>query len=166
MLKFDCPIAFDHRSDIPHLLLKNIENQNFQHDVRVFDTKLSYARRDKKLPGIIQRFKFKRHDIKKTCLVDSSKTLVLFPGGYEVLDFLFETICLVQTYKLKGKKIPNIILIDPRRDFYTKLLVTFLKPILVDAAEAANAKDLERFKIVATAEEMVSAQREFERQEK
>lgn len=95
---------------------------------------------------------FKRHDIKKTVLIDSSKAIVIAPGGVENIDMLFELLCLIQTNKIKGQNIPKIILLD--KNFWGPLMDYFREMLLEE--KMISEGDLDLFKLVDDLSEVVS----------
>lgn len=72
------------------------------------------------------------------------------PGGFGTLDELFEALTLIQTYKIG--RFP-IILVG--KSFWQGLL-DWIESTLLEEAHNINAKDLELFRVVDTAEEAVS----------
>ncbi len=89
-------------------------------------------------------FQFHYFAIRKMHLLLRARALVIFPGGYGTLDELFETLTLMQTYRLDP--IPVILL---GREFWDKIIN--FQGLLEEGV--ISTKDLERFIYVNTAEE-------------
>ncbi|MEZ5862807.1 MAG: TIGR00730 family Rossman fold protein [Geminicoccaceae bacterium] len=89
-------------------------------------------------------FQFHYFALRKMHFLMRARALVVFPGGFGTLDELFESLCLMQTQKVR--KIP-VLLFD--RDYWERI-VDF--DALLDE-EVVSADDLELFSFVDTAEE-------------
>jgi len=89
-------------------------------------------------------FQFHYFAIRKMHLLMRAKGLVVFPGGFGTLDELFETLTLIQTGKVKP--IPVLLF---GKTFWDRV-INF--NVLVEEG-TINAKDLELFVYVETAEE-------------
>ena len=77
------------------------------------------------------------------------------PGGFGTLDELFETLTLVQTYKID--KIP-IILVGT--DYWSGL-VDWIKKILLEKFNNISAEDLDLFHLVDTEDEVIKVIEDF-----
>lgn len=93
--------------------------------------------------------------VRKVMLMKFSQGFIVMPGGLGTLDELFEALTLVQTSKVG--KFP-IILVG--KDYW-KGLMDWLKTTVLEQENNMNAKDLELFNLVDTAEEVVSIIEEF-----
>jgi uncharacterized protein (TIGR00730 family) len=89
-------------------------------------------------------FQFHYFAVRKMHFLMRAKGLVAFPGGYGTLDELFETLCLIQTHKIK----PMPVLLFGRE--FWKRIIDF--DALLEEGNIAPA-DLEIFAYVETAEE-------------
>jgi uncharacterized protein (TIGR00730 family) len=89
-------------------------------------------------------FQFHYFAVRKMHLLLRARALIVFPGGYGTLDELFETLTLMQTYRLAH--IPVILF---GREFWDKI-INF--NALLDEG-VISLKDLDRFSYVNTAEE-------------
>ena len=89
-------------------------------------------------------FQFHYFALRKMHFLMRARALVVFPGGYGTLDELFESLCLIQTQKVR--KIP-ILLFDRA---YWQRIIDF--DALLDE-EVISPHDLELFHYVETAEE-------------
>ena len=87
--------------------------------------------------------------------VKYSKAFVAMPGGFGTLDELFETLTLVQTYKID--KIP-IILVGT--DYWSGL-VDWIKKILLEKFNNISAEDLDLFHLVDTEDEVIKVIEDF-----
>ena len=88
--------------------------------------------------------------VRKVMFVKYSQGFIVMPGGFGTLDELFEALTLIQTYKIG--RFP-IILVG--KSFWQGLL-DWIESTLLEEAHNINAKDLELFRVVDTAEEAVS----------
>jgi len=93
-------------------------------------------------PGL--SFQFHYFALRKMHFLMRARALVVFPGGFGTLDELFESLCLIQTSKVR--KIP-VLLFD--RAYWSKI-IDF--DALLDE-EVISPHDLELFHYVDTAEE-------------
>jgi uncharacterized protein (TIGR00730 family) len=89
-------------------------------------------------------FQFHYFALRKMHFLMRARALVVFPGGYGTLDELFESLCLIQTQKVR--KIP-ILLFDRA---YWQRIINF--DALLDE-EVISPHDLDLFHYVETAEE-------------
>lgn len=87
--------------------------------------------------------------VRKVMFVKYSQGFVVMPGGFGTLDELFEAITLIQTNKIG--KFP-IILVGS--DFWGGL-IDWIKKTLLEESNNISPKDLELFKIVDSADEVV-----------
>ena len=83
-----------------------------------------------------------------------SHAFVVFPGGFGTLDELFETLALVQTYRIES--IP-IILIN--KEFW-KGLIGWVKSKLLKQGKI-DEKDLDLFRMVETEDEVYESIESF-----
>ncbi len=88
-------------------------------------------------------FQFHYFALRKMHFLMRARALVVFPGGFGTLDELFESLCLIQTQKVR--KIP-VLLVDRA---YWQRIVDF-EALLED--EVISPHDLELFHYVDTAE--------------
>ncbi len=93
-------------------------------------------------PGL--SFQFHYFALRKMHFLMRARALVVFPGGYGTLDELFESLCLIQTNKVR--KIP-VLLFDRA---YWQRIINF--DALLEE-EAISPHDLELFHYVETAEQ-------------
>ena len=145
------PLAFNNYSEFTQELMAEIENHE-GNQLRILSTTAPDLLAE---PAPIRRVLngiFKRHDIKKTVLIDSSKAIVIAPGGVENIDMLFELLCLIQTNKIKGQNIPKIILLD--KNFWGPLMDYFREMLLEE--KMISEGDLDLFKLVDDLSEVVS----------
>jgi uncharacterized protein (TIGR00730 family) len=96
-------------------------------------------------------FQFHYFALRKMHFLMRARALVVFPGGYGTLDELFESLCLIQTQKVR--KIP-VLLFDRA---YWQRIIDF--DALLDE-EVISPHDLELFHYVETAEEAWAVIRE------
>lgn len=89
--------------------------------------------------------------VRKVMFVKYSQGFVVMPGGFGTLDELFEAITLIQTKKIG--KFP-IILVGTK---FWSGLIDWVKSTLVNEYHTVSEKDLDLFKIVDTADEVVEA---------
>src|SRR5690606_32074324 len=87
--------------------------------------------------------------VRKVMFVKYSQGFVVMPGGFSTLDELFEAITLIQTNKTG--KFP-IILVGS--EFWGGL-IDWIKKTLLEESNNISPKDLELFKIVDSADEVV-----------
>ena len=90
-------------------------------------------------------FQFHYFAMRKMHLSMRARALVVFPGGYGTLDELFETLCLVQTGKIK-RRIPVLLF---GREYWEKI-VNF--QAMVEEG-VIDPDDLDIFRFVESAEE-------------
>ena len=93
-------------------------------------------------PGLCIHFHY--FALRKMHFLMRARALVAFPGGFGTLDELFETLCLIQTQKVR--RIP-VLLFD--RDYWQRI-VDF--DALLEE-EVISAEDLELFSFVDNAED-------------
>ncbi len=87
--------------------------------------------------------------VRKVMFVKYSQGFIVLPGGFGTLDELFESLTLIQTFKIG--KFP-IVLVG--RSYWQGLL-DWMKVAVLDMEKNINPQDLELFKIADTAEEAV-----------
>jgi uncharacterized protein (TIGR00730 family) len=87
--------------------------------------------------------------VRKVMFVKYAQGFVAMPGGFGTLDELFEAITLIQTKKIE--KFP-IILVG--KEFWNGIL-DWIKSTLLNKYNNVSKKDLDLFKIVDTAEEVI-----------
>ena len=105
-------------------------------------------------PYINLNMEFRYFFIRKVMFTKYSHAFVVFPGGFGTLDELFETLALVQTYRIKS--IP-IILVNNN---FWKGLLSWLKSQLLKQG-SIDKKDLDLFKVVETADEIYESIESF-----
>lgn len=93
--------------------------------------------------------------VRKVMFVKYSQGFVVMPGGFGTLDELFEAITLIQTKKIG--KFP-IILVGTK---FWAGLIEWVKQTLLEEYKNISADDLNLFKIVDTADEVVDALNSF-----
>ncbi len=94
-------------------------------------------------------FQFHYFAVRKMHLLMRARALVVFPGGYGTLDELFETLCLIQTGKIK-RRMPVLLF---GREYWQKI-VNF--EAMVEEG-MIDKDDLDIFRFVESAEEAWSA---------
>jgi len=87
--------------------------------------------------------------VRKVMFVKYSQGFIVLPGGFGTLDELFESLTLIQTFKIG--KFP-IVLVGSS---YWQGLLDWMKVAVLDMEKNINPQDLELFKIVDTAEDAV-----------
>jgi len=87
--------------------------------------------------------------VRKVMFVKYSQGFVVMPGGFGTLDELFESLTLIQTFKIA--RFP-IILVS--KSFWSGL-IDWIKTTLLEAENNISKEDLDLFVIVDTAEEAV-----------
>jgi uncharacterized protein (TIGR00730 family) len=87
--------------------------------------------------------------VRKVMFVKYSQGFIVLPGGFGTLDELFESLTLIQTFKIG--KFP-IVLVGSS---YWQGLLDWMKVALLDMEKNINPQDLELFKIADTAEDAV-----------
>ncbi|WP_188050641.1 TIGR00730 family Rossman fold protein [Flavobacterium sp. GP15] len=87
--------------------------------------------------------------VRKVMFVKYSQGFVVMPGGFGTMDELFEAITLIQT-----KKVAKFPIILVGTSFWSGLL-DWIKTVLVENELTVSPEDLNLFKIVDTAEEVV-----------
>jgi uncharacterized protein (TIGR00730 family) len=93
--------------------------------------------------------------VRKVMFVKYSQGFVVLPGGFGTLDELFESLTLIQTFKIG--KFP-IVLVGSS---YWQGLLDWMKVAVLDMEKNINPQDLELFKIADTAEDAVKIIVEF-----
>lgn len=86
--------------------------------------------------------------------VKYAKAFVIFPGGYGTMDELFESLTLIQTQRIE--RFPVILV---GKDYWKGLLDWLRNTMAVE--KNIDLKDLEMFKVVDTAEEVVKEIKDF-----
>ena len=87
--------------------------------------------------------------VRKVIFVKYSQGFVVMPGGFGTLDEMFEALTLIQT-----KKIGKFPIILVGSSFWAGL-IDWIKAILVEQERTVNAEDLNLFKVVDTADEVL-----------
>jgi hypothetical protein len=93
--------------------------------------------------------------VRKVMFVKYSQGFVVMPGGFGTLDELFEAITLIQT-----KKIGKFPIILVGTSFWSGLL-DWIKTVMIEKHQNANAVDMDLIQVVDTAEEVVAALDKF-----
>ncbi len=91
---------------------------------------------------------------RKVMFVKYAKAFVIFPGGYGTMDELFESLTLIQTQRIE--RFPVILV---GKDYWKGLLDWLRNTMAVE--KNIDLKDLEMFKVVDTAEEVVKEIKDF-----
>lgn len=89
--------------------------------------------------------------VRKVMFVKYSQGFVIMPGGFGTLDEMFEAMTLIQT-----KKIAKFPIILVGTEFWSGLL-DWIKEIMVDKHATVSPGDMDLFRVVDTAEEVVTA---------
>lgn len=97
--------------------------------------------------------------VRKVMFVKYSMGFVCMPGGYGTLDELFESLTLIQTKKIDKRP---ICLVGSE---YWSGMVTWLKQVMLDQEANISPEDLELFKVVDTAQEVIDVIDEFYKDE-
>jgi len=87
--------------------------------------------------------------VRKVIFVKYSQGFVVMPGGFGTLDEMFEALTLIQT-----KKIGKFPIILVGSSFWSGL-IDWIKAVLVEQERTVNAEDLNLFKVVDTADEVL-----------
>jgi uncharacterized protein (TIGR00730 family) len=87
--------------------------------------------------------------VRKVIFVKYSQGFVVMPGGFGTLDEMFEALTLIQT-----KKIGKFPIILVGSSFWAGL-IDWIKAVLVEQERTVNAEDLNLFKVVDTADEVL-----------
>ena len=87
--------------------------------------------------------------VRKVIFVKYSQGFVVMPGGFGTLDEMFEALTLIQT-----KKIGKFPIILVGSSFWAGL-IDWIKGVLVEQERTVNAEDLNLFKVVDTADEVL-----------
>jgi uncharacterized protein (TIGR00730 family) len=93
--------------------------------------------------------------VRKVMFVKYAQGFVVLPGGLGTMDELFEALTLIQTQKIA--KFP-IVLVGS--EFWGGL-IDWIKKVMLEQENNINAKDLDLFKVVDTADECVAYINEF-----
>lgn len=91
---------------------------------------------------------------RKVMFVKYAKAFVIFPGGYGTMDELFESLTLIQTQRIE--RFPVVLV---GKDYWKGLLDWLRNTMAVE--KNIDIKDLEMFKVVDTAEEVVKEIKDF-----
>jgi len=97
---------------------------------------------------------FRYFFVRKVMFTKHSRAFVVFPGGFGTLDELFETLALVQTYRIEP--VPVILVF---RDFWEGLMDWLTHRLLKDGK--IEKEDMHLFKIVDTPAEIVKTIKNF-----
>jgi hypothetical protein len=87
--------------------------------------------------------------VRKVIFVKYSQGFVVMPGGFGTLDEMFEALTLIQT-----KKIGKFPIILVGSSFWAGL-IDWIKAVLVEQERTVNAEDLNLFKVVDSADEVL-----------
>jgi uncharacterized protein (TIGR00730 family) len=87
--------------------------------------------------------------VRKVMFVKYAQGFVVLPGGLGTLDELFEALTLIQT-----NKVAHFPVIMVGKDYWTGLL-KWIKEEMIDHEKNASVEDLNLFKVVDTADEVV-----------
>ncbi|MEL6674234.1 MAG: TIGR00730 family Rossman fold protein [Bacteroidota bacterium] len=87
--------------------------------------------------------------VRKVMFVKYAQGFVVLPGGFGTLDELFEALTLIQTQKID--RFPVVLV---GSSFWTGLL-DWIKSVLLDQHKNISPEDLDLFKVVDTADEVV-----------
>jgi uncharacterized protein (TIGR00730 family) len=87
--------------------------------------------------------------VRKVMFVKYAQGFVVLPGGFGTLDELFEALTLIQTLKID--KFPVVLV---GRDFWSGL-IEWIREVLLERARNISPEDMQLFKVVDTAEEVV-----------
>ncbi|MDX5325831.1 MAG: TIGR00730 family Rossman fold protein [Bacteroidota bacterium] len=93
--------------------------------------------------------------VRKVMFVKYSQGFVVLPGGFGTLDELFESLTLIQTYKIG--RFP-IVLVG--RAFWSGL-IDWMKDTLLEANNNISAEDLDLFQMADTPDEVVNVIDDF-----
>jgi len=93
--------------------------------------------------------------VRKVMFVKYAQGFVVLPGGFGTLDELFESLTLIQTNKID--RFP-IVLVGS--DFW-KGLIDWIKKVLLEKEQNISPQDIDLFKLVDSADEVVSHITEF-----
>ncbi|MFM9826609.1 TIGR00730 family Rossman fold protein [Flavobacterium sp.] len=93
--------------------------------------------------------------VRKVMFIKYSQGFVVMPGGFGTLDEMFEALTLIQT-----KKIGKFPIILVGSSFWSGL-IEWIKIVLVEQEKTVSPEDLDLFKIVDTADEVVEALDKF-----
>jgi len=93
--------------------------------------------------------------VRKVMFIKYSQGFVVMPGGFGTLDEMFEALTLIQT-----KKIGRFPIILVGSSFWSGL-IEWIKIVLVEQEKTVSPEDLDLFKIVDTADEVVEALDKF-----
>jgi hypothetical protein len=98
---------------------------------------------------------FKYFFVRKVMFVKYSQGFVILPGGFGTLDELFEALTLIQTKKID--RLPVVLM----GSAYWSGLVEWIKQTMLLEENNISEKDLDLFKVVDTAEEVLHYIQEF-----
>lgn len=93
--------------------------------------------------------------VRKVMFVKYSQGFVVMPGGFGTLDEMFEAMTLIQT-----KKVARFPIILVGTSFWSGL-IDWIKTVLVEKEGTVHAEDLNLFKIVDSADEVVDVLDKF-----
>ncbi|MBN3040995.1 MAG: TIGR00730 family Rossman fold protein [Candidatus Omnitrophica bacterium] len=110
-------------------------------------------------PYINYPLEFHYFFVRKVMFTKSSKAFIVFPGGFGTLDELFETLALLQTYRIDPA--PLILV---HSEFWAGLM-SWLNSRLIREGTIV-AQDMNLFKIVDSAEEAVAEIESFHKKHK
>jgi uncharacterized protein (TIGR00730 family) len=96
--------------------------------------------------------------VRKVMFVKYSQGFIVMPGGFGTLDEFFESLTLIQTYKIG--RFP-VILVGKK---FWGGLIDWIKNTLLEAENNISKEDLELFQLADTAEEAVQVIEDFYKQ--
>jgi len=99
-------------------------------------------------PYVTYLLEFKYFFIRKVMFAKYSKAFIIFPGGFGTLDEFFEGVALVQT-----NRVPAFPIVLVGKDFWSGIIDWLRKACLKNGT--IKDKDLDIFKIVDTADEVL-----------
>jgi len=95
--------------------------------------------------------------VRKVMFVKYAQGFVVLPGGFGTLDELFESLTLIQTYKID--RFP-IILVGSS---FWEGLIDWIKRVVMEKEKNVSSEDMHLFKLVDTADEVVAQITDFYR---
>ena len=95
--------------------------------------------------------------VRKVMFVKYAQGFVVLPGGFGTLDELFEALTLIQTYKID--RFPVVLV----GSHFWEGLLDWIKGVLLEKEQNISPADIDLFKVVDTADEVVDHITEFYR---
>lgn len=105
-------------------------------------------------PYINYLMEFRYFFVRKVMFTKHSYAFVVFPGGFGTLDEFFETLSLVQTYRIEP--VPVILV---NKDYWGSLIEWFKARLIKE--RAIDTKDLNLFKLVDKPKDVLSTIKNF-----